>query len=318
MEQPTLATRVSSQKALESFSEALPQLVGGSADLTGSNGTRVAAHTAIAPGDYADNYIHYGIREHAMCAIMNGMALHGGLIPYGGTFLVFADYCHPAIRLSALMGKRVIYVMTHDSIGLGEDGPTHQPVEHLASLRAIPNLLVFRPADAMEAAEAWAVALNNQNRPSLLALSRQELPALRDTAEAENRTARGSYVLRETTDQRAATLITTGSEVSLEMKAADLLETRGISAAVVSMACFELFAEQPDDHRTVVLGSAPRVGVEAAISQSWEALLGDGVCFVGMKGFGASAPAGDLYRHFSITAEAVADAAAKAIDAAHA
>ena len=312
-EQPTLATRVASQKALDVFTHALPQIVGGSADLSGSNGTRVKAQKAVAPGDYAGSYIHYGIREHAMAAIMNGMALHGGFIPYGGTFLVFADYCRPAIRLSALMGKRVIYVMTHDSIGLGEDGPTHQPVEHLASLRAIPNLNVFRPADAIETAEAWACALSETGRPSILALSRQNLPALRTSATDENRVARGGYILREPEGGREVTLVATGSEVSLAMEAADLLAARGIEAAVVSMPSFELFADQPETYRETVLGEAPRVGVEAAIRQGWDAILGPGGRFVGMTGFGASAPADQLYRHFGITAENVADAVAAAI-----
>ncbi|PTW60982.1 transketolase [Breoghania corrubedonensis] len=312
-EKPTLATRVASQKALEVYTQALPQLIGGSADLTGSNGTRVKAQKAIAPGDYAGDYINYGIREHAMAAVMNGMALHGGFIPYGGTFLVFADYCRPAIRLSALMGQRVVYVMTHDSIGLGEDGPTHQPVEHLASLRAIPNLLVFRPADAIETAEAWACALAETTRPSLLALSRQNLPALRSSATDENRVARGGYILSEPEGGREVTLIATGSEVSLAMEAADLLASRGIGAAVVSMPSFELFSEQPADCRARVLGDAPRIGVEAAIRQGWDAILGPDGRFIGMTGFGASAPAEQLYRHFGITPETVAEAAAEAL-----
>lgn len=314
-EAPTLATRVASQKALEVLAGAMPTLLGGSADLTGSNNTKTASMTSISPGRFDGDYVHYGVREHGMAAAMNGVALHGGLIPYGGTFLVFADYARPAIRLSALMGVRAIYVMTHDSIGLGEDGPTHQPVEHLASLRAMPNLAVFRPADAIETAEAWAAALALKTTPSVLCLSRQGLPTLDRPADARNLTARGAYVLREPTGGRDATLLATGSEVGVALQAADALATEGVAAAVVSMPCWRLFEEQPEAYRAAVLGAAPRIGVEAAMRFGWERWIGERGGFVGMTGFGASAPAADLYRHFGITAEAVAAAAKAAIAA---
>jgi transketolase len=309
---PKIATRVASQKVLEKLIPALPCLIGGSADLTGSNGTRTKQHTTIAAGGFGGNYFHYGVREHAMAAAMNGMALHGGVVPYGGTFLVFTDYCRPAIRLSALMGQRVIYVMTHDSIGLGEDGPTHQPVEHLASLRAMPNLNVFRPCDPIEVAECWQLALEAKGTPSILALTRQAVPALRTETGGENRSARGAYVLAEASGgRRAATLIATGSEVGVAMEARELLAKDGIAAAVVSMPCWELFAAQPEGYRAGVLGPAPRVGVEAAVSMGWERWLGDGGAFVGMGGFGASAPGAKLFTHFGITPAKVADAARK-------
>jgi len=310
---PKVATRKASQMALEVINETLPNTVGGSADLTGSNNTKTSGMAAVTPNDYSGRYIHYGVREHGMAAAMNGIALHGGFIPYGGTFLVFSDYCRPSIRLSALMEQRVIYVMTHDSIGLGEDGPTHQPVEHLASLRAIPNLQVYRPADAVETAEAWEIAVLSPSAPSLLALSRQGLPTVRTAHTDENLTARGAYVLRDTGGARDVTLFATGSEVELALKAADALETEGYKAAVVSAPCFELFAAQDEAYRQSVLGTAPRVGVEAAIRQGWTDLLGCNAAFVGMSGFGASAPASDLYPHFGITPEAVADAARKLI-----
>jgi transketolase len=307
---PKLATRVASQKVLEKLVPAVPQLIGGSADLTGSNGTRTRHHTAVAPGSYAGNYIHYGVREHAMAATMNGMALHGGIVPYGGTFLVFTDYCRPSIRLSALMGRRVIYVMTHDSIGLGEDGPTHQPIEHLASLRAMPNLNVFRPADPVETAECWELALGAAGMPSVLALTRQAVPLLRGEAGGENRSARGAYVLAEAeSGTRDVTILATGSEVGIAMDARALLAKDGIRAAVVSMPCWELFANEPVAYRDGVLGSAPRVGVEAAVSFGWDRWLGDGGAFVGMQGFGASAPAAKVYEHFGITSGGVAEAA---------
>jgi len=311
---PKIATRVASQKVLEKLVPALPCLIGGSADLTGSNGTRTAHHTAIAPGDFDGNYIHYGVREHAMAAAMNGMALHGGIVPYGGTFLVFTDYCRPAIRLSALMGVRVIYVMTHDSIGLGEDGPTHQPVEHLAALRAIPNLNVFRPADAVEVAECWELALAAATTPSILALTRQAVPALRSDGAAENRSAKGAYVLAEAQGgARDVTLLATGSEVGLAIEAREALARDGISAAVVSMPCWEVFAGQSVAYRAQVLGRAPRVAVEAAVAQGWERWLGEDGSFIGMSGFGASAPAGKLFAHFGITASHVAAAARQLI-----
>ena len=308
-EAPRVATRKASEMALEVVNATLPNTVGGSADLTGSNNTRGSGMTAVNRGDYSGDYIHYGIREHGMAAAMNGLSLHGGFVPYGGTFLAFADYCRPAIRLSALMERTVIYVMTHDSIGLGEDGPTHQPVETIASLRAIPNLHVFRPADAVETAEAWELAATSAETPSVLCLSRQGLPTVRTEHSAENRTARGAYVLRDAEGRRDLTLVATGSEVEIACTAADLLASDGIKAAVVSAPCFELFAAQDAAYRQSVLGAAPRIGIEAALRQGWDALLRPEDGFIGMTGFGASAPAPDLYEHFGITA---AQTAAKA------
>jgi transketolase len=304
-DRPKVATRKASEMALEVVNATLPNTVGGSADLTGSNLTRTCAQRTVSRGDYGGDYIHYGIREHGMAAAMNGIALHGGFVTYGGTFLAFADYCRPAIRLSALMGLPVTYVMTHDSIGLGEDGPTHQPVETIASLRAMPNLTVIRPADAVETAEAWEIAVASAGTPTLLCLSRQNLPTLRDTTD-RNMTAEGAYVLREPGGGRDVTLIATGSEVEIALAAADLLAVDGIGAAVVSAPSFELFATRPAEARAAVLGSAPRVGIEAAIRQGWEAMLRPEDGFVGMTGFGASAPAPDLYRHFGITAANIA------------
>ncbi|CUH82428.1 transketolase [Tropicibacter naphthalenivorans] len=306
---PKVATRKASEMALEVVNETLPNSVGGSADLTGSNLTQTKGQGPINRDDFSGSYIHYGIREHGMAAAMNGIALHGGFFTYGGTFLAFADYCRPSIRLSALMGLPVAYVMTHDSIGLGEDGPTHQPVETIASLRAIPNLTVLRPADAVETAEAWQIAATSKSTPTLLCLSRQNLPTLRTSHCDANKTARGAYILRDVDGPRDVTLIATGSEVEIAMKAADLLAAEGIKAVVVSAPSFELFAAQDHVYRNHVLGTAPRVGCEAAIRQGWDALLGRTDGFVGMTGFGASAPADELYAHFNITAEAVADEA---------
>ena len=303
-EKPKVATRKASEMALEVVNATLPFSVGGSADLTGSNLTRSKGMVSVKPGAFGGDYIHYGIREHGMAAAMNGIALHGGLRPYGGTFMAFADYCRPSIRLSALMGVPVTYVMTHDSIGLGEDGPTHQPVEHLASLRAIPNLTVIRPADAVETAEAWEIAMTSEATPTLLVLSRQNLPTVRTEHSAENLTARGAYLLRDP-ENRQVTLIATGSELELALAAADLLAAEGIAAAVVSAPSFERFAAQPRDYVAKVLGTAPRVGCEAALRQGWDLFLGPTDGFVGMTGFGASAPAPALYKHFNITAEAI-------------
>ncbi|MER9226339.1 transketolase [Mesorhizobium sp. M0664] len=314
-----VATRKASEMALAAINGATELTVGGSADLTHSNLTITKGMSRIAPGDYAGRYIHYGIREHGMAAAMNGIALHGGFVPYGGTFLCFADYARGAMRLSALMGQRVIYVMTHDSIGLGEDGPTHQPVEHLAMLRATPNLNVFRPADIIETAECWELALRSEKRPTVLVLSRQNLPMLRQAPSDEphsdeNRSSRGAYILREPVGQRAVTLIATGSEVEIAVAAAERLETgHGVAAAVVSMPCWELFEQQDAGTRKAVLGSAPRIAIEAAARLGWDRWIGDTGTFVGMAGFGASAPAPDLYRHFDITPEAVAAAALKLI-----
>jgi transketolase len=312
-ERPNIATRQASQLVIDGIAEALPNLLGGSADLTHSNLTRAKTHQPVQADCLAGSYIHYGVREHAMAAAMNGIALHGGFIPYGGTFLSFADYSRPAIRLAALMGIRVIHVMTHDSIGLGEDGPTHQPVEHLASLRAIPNLLVFRPGDAVETAEAWDCALRAQNNPSVLCLSRQALPTFREAVSDINQVAFGAYVVVEPEDRRDVTLIATGSEVSIALHAAELLASVSIRAAVVSAPCFELFRRQSREYRTAVLGRVPRIGVEAAVEGEWARWLGDDGEFVGMTGFGASAPAETLYREFGITADAVAKAALRCI-----
>ncbi len=306
---PKVATRKASEMALEIVNGTLPNTVGGSADLTGSNLTFTKGMKDVVRDDFSGNYVRYGVREHGMAAIMNGIALHGGFIPYGGTFLVFADYMRGAMRLAALMGIRVVYVLTHDSIGLGEDGPTHQPVETLASLRAMPNMMVFRPADAVETAEAWQAALEMGGTPSVLSLSRQGLPTVRTSHTDTNMTAKGAYVLRDTDGPRDVTLIGTGSEVEIALAAADKLAGAGIKAAVVSAPCFEAFAKQPQAYRDAVLGTAPRVGVEAAVRQGWDALIGNDGAFVGMSSFGASAPAGALYDHFGITADAVADAA---------
>jgi transketolase len=312
-ERPNVATRQASQHVIDAIAEALPNLLGGSADLTHSNLTRAKTHQPVRPGFLDGRYIHYGVREHAMAAAMNGVALHGGFIPYGGTFLTFADYSRPAIRLAALMRVRVIHVMTHDSIGLGEDGPTHQPVEHLTSLRAIPNLLVFRPADAIETAEAWDCALRAQASPSVLCLSRQALPAFRERIGDANLVALGAYVVVEPEDGRDVTLIATGSEVSIAIQAAKTLARDNVRAAVVSAPCFDLFRQQSHEYRAEVLGSVPRIGVEAAIEGDWARWLGDSGVFVGMTGFGASAPAETLYRELGITADAVAKAAMRCI-----
>ena len=310
-EQPKWATRAGSGAALEVLTRAIPELIGGSADLTGSNNTKVATSVPITARDYAGTYVHYGVREHAMAAAMSGMALHGGLIPYGGTFLMFTDYMRPAIRLAALMGVRVVYVLTHDSIGLGEDGPTHQPVETLAALRAIPNLKVFRPADAVETAECWSLALENAGGPSAIALSRQGVPTVRTTHGGENPCARGAYVLAEADGgARRVTLLATGTEVAVAVAAREALQADGIATAVVSMPCWELFDDEDADYRRRVLGPGTvRVAVEAAISLGWERYIGAEGAFVGMTGFGASAPGGALYEHFGITADAVVAAA---------
>jgi len=307
-DKPTMATRKASEAVLKELTEAVPELIGGSADLTGSNNTKVAATAPVSAEDFSGRYVYWGVREHGMAAAMNGMALHGGFIPYGGTFLVFTDYCRPSIRLSALMEQRVIYVMTHDSIGLGEDGPTHQPIEHLSSLRAMPDVLVMRPADLVETAECWAAAVAQSNRPSILALSRQNLPALRLTDAGENLSAKGAYVLSEADGPRQATLLATGSEVSLAMEAQAQLKAEGIAVAVISMPCWELFETQSDSYRADVLGTAPRVSVEAGATFGWERYVGTDGVSIGMTSFGASAPAGELYKHFGITVDAVCDA----------
>jgi transketolase len=300
-----LATRKASQKVLEALAAATDLLLGGSADLTGSNGTSTSHSAAVTADDFSGNYIHYGVREHAMAAAMNGIALHGGFIPYGGTFLAFSDYSRPAIRLGALMKQRVIHVMTHDSIGLGEDGPTHQPVEHLAALRAMPNLLVFRPADAIETAEAWSCALGEKTTPSVLCLTRQGLPTARAVHTDENLVDRGAYLIRGDGGPRDVTLLASGSEVSLAVQAAEQLAGQGVRAAVVSMPCWELFDRQPAAYRAQVLGEAPRIGIEAGVRMGWERWIGPDGRFIGMQGFGASAPGPDLYQHFGLTVEAI-------------
>lgn len=301
-----IATRVASQKAIEAILQACPAMFGGSADLTGSNNTRVGAHEIFSKDNYAGSYVHYGVREHGMAAAMNGIALHGGTIPYGATFLVFTDYCRPSIRLSALMRQRVIYVMTHDSIGLGEDGPTHQPVEHLAALRAIPNLHVFRPADAVETVEAWQCALASRDTPSVLALSRQGLAQFRTNDLQVNKTAKGAYVAAGDPATSKVTLLASGSEVAIALAARDTLADKNLAATVVSVPCLELFWQQDSAYRKTVLGSGPRIVIEAALRQPWDRLLNEGDGFVGMNDFGASAPIADLYEHFNITSSAVA------------
>jgi transketolase len=309
---PALATRASSGKALDVLFPAIPEMVGGSADLTGSNNTFVKGTGVFDAPDYAGRYVNYGIREHGMGAAMNGMALHGGVIPYGGTFLVFADYSRPSIRLAALMGLRVVHVLTHDSIGVGEDGPTHQPVEHLASLRAIPNLNVFRPADAVEAAECWQAALQAVGTPAAMALSRQNTPAARLDATTENLSAKGAYELRAATGEAKVTLFATGTEVGMAVEAREKLEAEGVPTRVVSVPCWRLFEQQDAAYQDSVIGVAPsRVAVEAGIRMGWDRFIGEHGGFVGMTGFGASAPAPRLYKEFGITVEAVV-AAAKA------
>ena len=304
-----IATRQASGIVLDSLTHVVPELVGGSADLTPSNNTKAKDQKDVRPGDYSGHYIRYGVREHGMAAAMNGIALHGGLVPYGGTFLTFSDYARPSIRLAAFMGVRVVYVMTHDSIGLGEDGPTHQPVEHLAALRAMPGLNVYRPADPVETAECWALALQRRDGPSLLALTRQSLPLLRPESGRENRSALGAYVLAEAEGMRQVTLLATGSEVSVAIAAREMLAKEGIRAAVVSMPCWELFDKLSKDDQEAVLGSAPRVAVEAAVEFGWERWLGPRGAFIGMTGFGASAPGEALVPHYGITPEKVAEAA---------
>nr|QIM10577.1 transketolase [uncultured Alphaproteobacteria bacterium] len=306
-EQTKVATRKASQMCLEKIVPAVPEIIGGSADLAASNLTFVKGMQTITADDYSGNNVMYGIREHAMAAVMNGMALHGGIIPYGGTFFVFSDYMRPSIRLSALMGLRVIYVLTHDSIGVGEDGPTHQPIEHLASYRAMPNVMMFRPCDVVETAEAWQLAIETENKPSLLALSRQNLPTLRHDV-TDNLSAKGGYVISDVSKgtKRQATIIATGSEVSIAVEAQALLREKGIETAVVSMPCTELFDAQDKKYRDGILGTAPRIVVEAASPFGWDKYLGDKGEIIGIDGFGASGPAGELYKHFGITAAAVA------------
>jgi len=307
-EKPSGATRVFSGAALAALTPAAPEIIGGSADLTGSVNTLAPGMKPFDAPDYAGRYVYYGVREHAMAAALNGMALHGGVIPYAGTFLVFSDYSRPAIRLSALMGVRAIHVMTHDSIGVGEDGPTHQPVEHVASLRAMPGLTVYRPADAVETAECWKLAVSRKE-PSVMVLSRQKTSAARMSASAETLSARGAYEIAAASAAAKATLFSTGTELALALNARAQLEAAGVPTRVVSVPSFELFAAQPDSYRRQIIGDAPvRAAIEAGVRQGWDALIGDDGVFVGMTGFGASAPAEKLYAHFGITAEALAAA----------
>ncbi|WP_349435743.1 transketolase [Pararhizobium sp. A13] len=308
---PTVATRKASEDALEVINGTLPETLGGSADLTPSNNTKTSQMKSITPTDFSGRYMHWGIREHGMAAAMNGIALHGGLIPYSGGFMIFTDYCRPSIRLAALMGIRVIHVLTHDSIGVGEDGPTHEPIEHMAALRAIPNLLMFRPADAVETAECWQLALKEQHRPSGLALTRQNLAPSRLKYEAENLCAKGAYELIAA-DNAKVSIFASGSEVELAVKAAAELNGKGIAARVVSVPCFELFAEQPEAYRKAVIGSAPvKIAAEAAVRQGWDYFIGSDGDFIGMHSFGASGPAKDLFKHFGITSDAIVAAAEK-------
>ena len=304
--QPAQATRQSSGAALDELFAAIPELVGGSADLTGSNNTFVKGTPILDAPTYEGRYVNWGIREFGMAAAMNGLALHGGVIPYGGTVMVFSDYSRPAIRLGALMGVRAIHVLTHDSIGLGEDGPTHQPVEHLAALRAIPNLLVFRPADTIEAMECWQIALQTKTAPSALALSRQKTPAVRTVAATENLSAKGAYEIKAANGEAKVTLFGTGTELALALKAAETLEAKGVATRVVSVPSFELFEQQDAAYQASVIGRGTvRVAVEAAIKQGWERFIGEDGAFIGMTGFGASAPAEVLYEKFGITSDAI-------------
>ncbi len=314
-EQPTLATRKSSEAALEVVNGALEETIGGSADLTGSNNTKTSQTADITPDDFSGRYIHWGIREHAMAAAMNGMALHGGLIPYSGGFLVFSDYCRPSIRLAALMGIRVIHVLTHDSIGLGEDGPTHQPVEHLASLRAIPNLNVMRPADAMETAECWQIAIESKSTPTALALTRQALVPLRLEYDKVNLCSFGAYELAAAEDEPEVSIFASGSEVAIAMDARKQLEAAGHPTRVVSVPSFGLFESQGPSYRASMIGDAPvRVAIEAGIKQGWERFIGEDGIFIGMSSFGASAPADQLFKHFGITASAAVEAVLEKLD----
>ena len=307
-----LSGRDAGQRAISTLAATMPELIGGSADAGSSTRTQPPGATPISSGNYAGRYIHFGGREHAMAGALNGLALHGGFLPYGGSFCAFSDYMRPALRLAAIMRLRVVHVLTHDSIGVGEDGPTHQPIEQLAGFRALPNIHVFRPADALEVAECWELAARRTAGPSLILLSRQELPPLRQDA-AENRSARGGYVLQKADGPRQATLIATGSEVAIAVEAGRLLAELGIGAAVVSLPCWELFAQQDERYRVGVLGSSPRFGIEAACGFGWERWLGEAGAFIGMTGFGASAPCPDLYRHFGITSEAITTAVRRRI-----
>jgi len=315
-ERPKMATRQSSQRVLETINAAVPETIGGSADLTGSNNTKTSDLEVFSADNYSGRYLHYGIREHGMAAAMNGIALHGGLIPYSGGFLIFSDYCRPSIRLAALMGIRIIHVLTHDSIGLGEDGPTHQPVEHLASLRAIPNLNVFRPADTMETAECWELALKSEKTPSAIALTRQGLPAVRNEYSEENLCAHGAYELAASEREAEVSIFASGSEVEIALEAKSELESDGISVRVVSVPCVELFQASSKEYRASVIGDAPvRIAIEAAVRQGWDQFIGEDGVFIGMSSFGASGPAQELYEQFGITTQSVVSAAQERLSA---
>jgi transketolase len=308
-----IATRKSSESAIEAIASAMPmEFLAGSADLTGSNNNKAKSAVAFSAKTPKGRFIHYGIREHGMAAAMNGIFLHGGFAPNGATFLVFTDYARPAMRLAALMGAGVVYVMTHDSIGLGEDGPTHQPVEHLAALRAIPNMRVFRPCDAVEVTECWELALNRVDGPTVLALTRQNLPQLRTNAPNDNPCAHGAYELVAAQGDAKVSLFASGSEVEIAVAAQKQLAERGIASRVVSVPSLELLLAQPADRRKAIIGNAPvKIAIEAAVRWGWDAVIGPDGEFVGMHGFGASAPAKDLFKHFGITAETVINAALK-------
>ena len=315
-EQRVEATRFASGHVLERLVPAIPSLIGGSGDLTPANNTQTAERQAITAGDHGGGYLHYGAREHGMAAVMNGMALHRGLIPFAGTFLVFTDYARPAIRLAALMRQRVIHVMTHNSIGLGEDGPTHQPIEHLAALRAIPNLRLFRPADAIEVAECWELALRHITGPSIIALSRHPVPLVRDDATSDNRSAKGAYILANSSAPHRVTILATGAEVGLAIAARETLEQDGIGTRVVSMPCLELFELEDDAYQSHILGKAPvMIAVEAAARQGWDRYIGRNGTFIGMTTFGSSAPAPTLFEKFGITAERITEAARQKLTA---
>ena len=298
----TIATRKSSEKILSVLTEKLPNLIGGSADLSGSNNTKTKNHNIIKPGNFKGNYIHYGVREHAMCGIMNGLALHSDLIPYGGTFLIFSDYCKPSMRLAALMKQRVIYVLSHDSIGLGEDGPTHQPIEQLASLRSIPNLNVFRPADSTETFECWQLALKNSKTPSAIALSRQKINPVRKDFYEENKCANGAYEILRTNQNIELTILATGSEVSLACEISHKLATENIYTKVISMPCHEIFEQQPNSYKTKILNETKiKISIEAGITECWKKYIGENGLTFGVDDFGKSAPYKKIYEHFNLT-----------------
>lgn len=313
-EKNAMASRKASEEVLSFLVKELPMLIGGSADLSGSNNTLVESHKIISKDDFSGNYIHWGVREHCMAGAMNGISLHGGFIPYGGSFLVFSDYCRPSIRLSALMQQRVIYIFTHDSIGLGEDGPTHQPVEHLSSLRNIPNINILRPCDSAETAECWSLALERSNGPSVIALSRQALPYLRpnDFDIEVNYSAHGAYVLKDY-DKAEVTIVATGSEVKNSIEASEKLEALNIKARVVSMPCMEVFSKKPKEYQKSILGTLPKIFIESATRQAWDFWIEEGDVFIGMSTFGKSAPADDLFNHFGINTSNIVAQALKVI-----